>query len=67
MQQTPAFRAGVRAFTKAFASVIVHFKNKGPFCSYYPPQKVCLAPGILEKFSVLLCICVVELGPLGKC
>lgn len=61
------FSGWCKVFPKAFARVIVHFKNKGPFCSYCPPQEVCLAPGILEKFSVLLCICVVELGPLGKC
>lgn len=49
MQPTCTFQAGVRVFTKAFARVIVHLKKKGPFCSYYPPQEECLAPGILEK------------------
>lgn len=72
VQPTPTFQAAPRVFIKIFARVVVNFKMRILFCSYYPSQEECLAPGVLEihsssNFSVLWQIFLVELAPLGKC
>lgn len=42
---------------KIFARVIVHFEKRVLFCSYYPSQEECLAPGILEiQLQQFFCI-----------